>query len=149
MKDVLYSEERVALSEGLPGCSNSGWTSMYSDDGASERLLTALEHEIKMIQKAMRDLFNPHFGSVFRTALNPTLFGFSVMRYCDLYVPSLADCRSIANFSERRFYPTATRSMPHEPTFSRAAIVGSLRSNFFSRPPEEPWGINLGTEHLK
>lgn len=56
---------------------------------------------------------NPHFGSVFRTSNNPTLFAFSVQRYADLYTSKLENFLRYS-LTRARFYPQR-RHLPHEP----------------------------------
>jgi HAD superfamily 5'-nucleotidase-like hydrolase len=80
--------------------------------GRKEEPVTVLLEEYRdKLQKALKETFNPTFGSVFRTHKHATLFANSIQRYADLYTSH------IENFLDRPlhyvFYPDRI-FFPHE-----------------------------------
>lgn len=67
----------------------------------------ALRLELKVI-------FNPHFGSVFRTYNNPTYFSRRLFRFADIYTAKLTNLNNYS-FEKHTFYPRRG-VMPHEYT---------------------------------
>lgn len=65
-----------------------------------------LRHELKVI-------FNPFFGSVFRTYNNPTYFSRRLFRFADIYTAKLTN---LLNYSERHTFYPRRGVMPHEYT---------------------------------
>lgn len=57
-------------------------------------------------------LFNPHFGSVFRTQNDSTAFAFAVKQYVDVYTARIDNLLQVAD--GHRFYPTRRGLLPHE-----------------------------------
>jgi hypothetical protein len=47
-----------------------------------------LKTEQLRCQDALKNMYNPHFGSVFRTAAGATYFFFNMCRYADVYTSS-------------------------------------------------------------
>ena len=78
-----------------------------------EILLRTIEGELQAINTQLSKLFNPNFGSVFRTDGHPSLFAFSVLRYVDLY---MSDVCNLVNYNPlHRFYPYHSMHMAHDP----------------------------------
>jgi HAD superfamily 5'-nucleotidase-like hydrolase len=78
-----------------------------------EALLSAVEQELQTINSQLSQLFNPHFGSVFRTDGHPSLFAFAMARYVDLY---MADVTNLMHYNPaHRFYPYHAMHMAHDP----------------------------------
>ncbi|EDO41423.1 predicted protein, partial [Nematostella vectensis] len=80
-----------------------------------EEILSTLEEwkaERRQLRTKLKTLFNPHFGSVFRTYHNPTYFTRRLVRFADIYMSS------VENFLQYRdnhvFYPRRA-ALPHEP----------------------------------
>lgn len=64
--------------------------------------------ELRVITK---NIFNPQFGSLFRTYHNPTYFSRRLNRFADVYMSSVT---SLLNYSlDHTFYPRRT-ALPHE-----------------------------------
>ncbi|RKP27989.1 HAD-superfamily hydrolase [Syncephalis pseudoplumigaleata] len=67
--------------------------------------------ERRAIAQQLKDLFNPQFGSVFRTMINPSMFADKIRAYSDLYTSSL---ENLNNYPLNHvFYPERVQ-MPHE-----------------------------------
>lgn len=79
---------------------------------ALKKLLDALETARMEIYAQTGDLFNKHFGSIFRSLGDPSAYALSLFRGCDIYTTR------IENFSHylpsHRFYPSHTDHLPHE-----------------------------------
>ena len=78
-----------------------------------ELFISSLEAELKRINKIMSEMFNPNFGTIFRTHGHSSLFAFSLRRYVDLYMSSVT-C-FIKYSPSHRFYPTQSVHMAHDP----------------------------------
>lgn len=61
----------------------------------------------------LKVIFNPHFGSVFRTYNNPTYFSRRLFRFADIYTSRLTN---LLNYSERHTFYPRRGVMPHEYT---------------------------------
>ncbi|KAI8058529.1 HAD-superfamily hydrolase [Syncephalis plumigaleata] len=67
--------------------------------------------ERRDIARQLKNLFNPQFGSVFRTMINPSMFADKIRAYSDLYTSSL---ENLNNYPLNHvFYPERIQ-MPHE-----------------------------------
>ncbi|XP_003747947.1 5'-nucleotidase domain-containing protein 3 [Galendromus occidentalis] len=73
--------------------------------------LDTLLEERDMLRKTTKSLFNPNFGSVFRTHHNPTYFSRRLFRYSDIYMSHVTN---LMNYSlSHTFYPRRG-VLPHE-----------------------------------
>lgn len=101
----------------------------YSLPQEDVKVSDALEKTLRQLQIEMSTMFNPQFGSVFRAEGDPSLFAFSLRRYCDIYMSKLSNLRHLSPM--HRFYPQRGISMPHDPF-----IPSIIRPTFMS-PDEE------------
>ena len=62
-------------------------------------------------RKLSKDLFNPQFGSVFRTYHNPTYFFRRLHRLADLYMSSIVN---LLNYSDAHVFYPRRWALPHE-----------------------------------
>jgi len=90
-------------------------------DASDSALIRDLDHELRLISQQISQAFNSHFGSVFRTDGNPTLFAFNVRRYVDLYMTHVCDLLHYG--TSHRFFPSHPIRMAHDPRVSGAAFV--------------------------
>ncbi|XP_014771704.1 5'-nucleotidase domain-containing protein 3 [Octopus bimaculoides] len=68
-------------------------------------------HERDLVRAYAKEIFNPHFGSVFRTHHNPTYFSRRLSRFADLYMSNLTN---LLRYSvDHTFYPRRL-ALPHE-----------------------------------
>lgn len=72
-------------------------------------LLTALESELHKVNSEMSSLFNPNFGSIFRSDGHLSSFAFAVRRYADIYMHEVN--HMLRYDPNHRFYPTNAMSM--------------------------------------
>ena len=77
-----------------------------------ELLLDALEEELRQTRRRRAQLFNVHFGSVFRTQNDSTAFAFAVKQYVDVYTARIDNLLQATG--GHRFYPTRRGLLPHE-----------------------------------
>ena len=67
--------------------------------------------ERKILRSNLKNLFNPFFGSMFRTHQNPTSFSLRVTRYADLYTSSVDN---LLNYSDDFHFLPGRNLLPHE-----------------------------------
>eukprot|EP00794_Sanderia_malayensis_P009629 gene9629-10617_t len=81
------------------------------NDTEAKELFTKWRNERKEVRRTLKAIFNPYFGSVFRTYHNPTYFSRRLTRYADLYTASLPNLLSYP--TTYTFYPRR-HVLPHE-----------------------------------
>ena len=70
-------------------------------------------HMLVLVEASSRaQLFNVHFGSVFRTQNDATAFAFAVKQYVDVYTAHIDHLLQTTGC--HRFYPTRRGLLPHE-----------------------------------
>ncbi|ORY01247.1 HAD-superfamily hydrolase [Basidiobolus meristosporus CBS 931.73] len=74
-------------------------------------LVESLREERREYREKLKDDFNPHFGSVFRTHTNPTYFANKVCNFADLYTSKLENFKN--HPIDYIFYPERMY-LPHE-----------------------------------
>ncbi|CAH1781018.1 unnamed protein product, partial [Owenia fusiformis] len=81
------------------------------DDSESQEVLHVWMKERDDLRNFSKEVFNPQFGSVFRTYHNPTYFFRRLHRLADLYMSSIVN---LSNYSDQHtFYPRRW-ALPHE-----------------------------------
>ncbi|KAF2368224.1 HAD-superfamily hydrolase subfamily IG 5'-nucleotidase [Trinorchestia longiramus] len=74
------------------------------EDSASREVVREWVAERDDLRQRTKELFNPHFGSVFRTHDNPTYFSRRLFRFADIYTCRLTN---LNNYSiNHTFYPS-------------------------------------------
>ncbi|KAB7493802.1 5'-nucleotidase domain-containing protein 2 [Armadillidium nasatum] len=74
-----------------------------SDEEDAREVILEWTKERDELRKKTKDLFNPYFGSVFRTHDNPTYFSRRLFRFADIYTSRLSN---LNNYSVKHtFYP--------------------------------------------
>ncbi|XP_022088139.1 5'-nucleotidase domain-containing protein 3-like [Acanthaster planci] len=71
--------------------------------------------ERNQVRKTTKTLFNPQFGSIFRTFHNPSYFTSRLCRFADIYMSCLGNLNSYS--LNHTFYPRRS-ALPHELSFS-------------------------------
>lgn len=98
----------------------SGWlmilqslieSSQDFEDEESRKMIEKWEEERDQLRKKTKELFNPHFGSVFRTHDNPTYFSRRLFRFADIYTSRLSNLNDYS--INHTFYPRRG-VLPHE-----------------------------------
>jgi hypothetical protein len=97
-------------------------TSVHINDNydSLQTLLDALETARMELYAGADDLYNRHFGSIFRSLGDPSAYALALFRGCDIYTTR------IENFSYylpgHRFYPSHTDHLPHEKLYPTSSI---------------------------
>lgn len=90
---------------------------------ALQKLLDALETARIELYTCAGNLFNRHFGSIFRSLGDPSAYALALFKGCDVYTTR------IENFSHylpsHRFYPNHTDHLPHEKLYLSDGVVGA------------------------
>jgi HAD superfamily 5'-nucleotidase-like hydrolase len=78
----------------------------------NHELLSLLENELQSINTELSLLFNPQFGSMFRTDGHPSLYAYHIRRYADIY---MSEVSHFLHYSpSHRFYPPHALHMVSE-----------------------------------
>ncbi|CAL4131879.1 unnamed protein product [Meganyctiphanes norvegica] len=81
------------------------------DDEEAAQIIQQWKEERNILWKTLKDMYNPHFGSVFRTFDNPTYFSRRLFRYADIYTSQISN---LCNYKiNHTFYPRRG-VLPHE-----------------------------------
>lgn len=67
--------------------------------------------ERKVLRANLKDMFNPFFGSIFRTHQNPTSFSQRVTRYADIYTSSVSN---LMHYPDNFHFLPGRSFLPHE-----------------------------------
>lgn len=70
----------------------------------NDQLIKTFESLLHKVNADLSMLFNPQFGSMFRTDGHPSLFAFAVRRYADIYMSEV--CHLLNYSPNHRFYPS-------------------------------------------
>ncbi|RXM93430.1 5'-nucleotidase domain-containing protein 2 [Acipenser ruthenus] len=82
-------------------------------------------HELRSVTK---NLFNPQFGSIFRTYHNPTYFSRRLCRFSDLYMASIS---CLLNYDlQFTFYPRRTPLQHEAPLWMDQLCTGCMKTPF-------------------
>ena len=105
----------------LVTCKNKNTQPGSHFEPQDEALLVAIEGELHAINGQLSSVYNPNFGSVFRTDGHPSLFAFAVLRYVDLY---MSDVTNLLHYNpQHRFYPYHSTHMAHDPASISTSIA--------------------------
>lgn len=75
-----------------------------------------------------KNLFNPQFGSIFRTCHNPTYFSRRLCRFSDLYMASVS---CLLNYDlSYTFYPRRTPLQHEAPLWMDQLCTGCMKTPF-------------------
>lgn len=92
-----------------------------TDHKALHELLDMLEDVRFELNAEIGSLFNPHFGSIFRSLRDPSAYALALFKGCDIYTTR------VDNFArykaDHRFYPVHTDHLPHEKLYPVKDIV--------------------------
>ncbi|XP_064639084.1 5'-nucleotidase domain-containing protein 3-like isoform X2 [Lineus longissimus] len=81
------------------------------EDAESQATIAEWLRERDELRVTSKNVFNPYFGSLFRTYHNPTYFSRRLSRFADLYMASI---ENLMNYSlNHTFYPRRA-ALPHE-----------------------------------
>ncbi|XP_061899054.1 5'-nucleotidase domain-containing protein 3 [Entelurus aequoreus] len=96
-------------------------------DEASQAVVEEWIREREAMRPHTKDMFNPQFGSLFRTYHNPTYFSRRLSRFADIYMASIS-CLLNYDF-QHTFFPRRTPLQHESPVWPGQAPPGSERSS--------------------
>uniref|UniRef100_A0A672KS48 5'-nucleotidase domain-containing protein 2-like n=1 Tax=Sinocyclocheilus grahami TaxID=75366 RepID=A0A672KS48_SINGR len=100
---------------------------MYREPESKEVLQEWLK-EREELRAVTKNLFNPHFGSIFRTCHNPTYFSRRLCRFSDLYMASIS---CLLNYDlSYTFYPRRTPLQHEAPLWMDQLCTGCMKTPF-------------------
>ncbi|XP_038627648.1 5'-nucleotidase domain-containing protein 2 [Tachyglossus aculeatus] len=100
---------------------------MHQDE-KSRQVLMAWMRERQEMRSLTKNLFNPQFGSIFRTFHNPTYFSRRLVRFSDLYMSSISCLLNYnVNFT---FYPRRTPLQHEAPLWMDQLCTGCMKTPF-------------------
>ncbi|KAM3872064.1 5'-nucleotidase domain-containing protein 2 [Diretmus argenteus] len=97
-------------------------------DAESKQVLQEWLKEREEVRAMTKNLFNPQFGSIFRTCHNPTYFSRRLCRFSDIYMASLS---CLLNYDlSYTFYPRRTPLQHEAPLWMDQLCTGCLKTPF-------------------
>lgn len=97
-------------------------------DSQSQEILRDWLKERQELRAITKNLFNPQFGSIFRTCHNPTYFSRRLCRFSDLYMASLS---CLLNYDLKyTFFPRRTPLQHEAPLWMDQLCTGCMKTPF-------------------
>uniref|UniRef100_A0A8C9WCH5 5'-nucleotidase domain containing 2 n=1 Tax=Scleropages formosus TaxID=113540 RepID=A0A8C9WCH5_SCLFO len=97
-------------------------------DPESQKVLQDWLKEREELRAVTKNLFNPQFGSIFRTCHNPTYFSRRLCRFSDLYMASIS---CLLNYDlSYTFYPRRTPLQHEAPLWMDQLCTGCMKTPF-------------------
>ncbi|MGH0187081.1 UNVERIFIED_CONTAM: hypothetical protein FKN15_023747 [Acipenser sinensis] len=97
-------------------------------DAESQTILLEWMKERHELRSVTKNLFNPQFGSIFRTYHNPTYFSRRLCRFSDLYMASIS---CLLNYDlQFTFYPRRTPLQHEAPLWMDQLCTGCMKTPF-------------------
>ncbi|XP_069592937.1 5'-nucleotidase domain-containing protein 2 isoform X1 [Ranitomeya imitator] len=97
-------------------------------DAESKQVLSEWMRERQELRSVTKNLFNPQFGSIFRTFHNPTYFSRRLIRFSDIYMASISCLLNYdINFT---FYPRRTPLQHEAPLWMDQLCTGCMKTPF-------------------
>lgn len=88
----------------------------------------ATKRHLFLLRSLTKNLFNPQFGSIFRTFHNPTYFSRRLVRFSDIYMASISCLLNYdVNFT---FYPRRTPLQHEAPLWMDQLCTGCMKTPF-------------------
>ncbi|XP_059190033.1 5'-nucleotidase domain-containing protein 2 [Centropristis striata] len=97
-------------------------------DPESKLVLDEWQKEREELRVMTKNVFNPQFGSIFRTCHNPTYFSRRLARFSDIYMASLS---CLLNYDPSyTFYPRRTPLQHEAPLWMDQLCTGCMKTPF-------------------
>ncbi|XP_066452421.1 5'-nucleotidase domain-containing protein 2 isoform X2 [Eleutherodactylus coqui] len=97
-------------------------------DAESKQVLKEWMKERQELRSVTKNLFNPQFGSIFRTFQNPTYFSRRLIRFSDIYMASIS---CLLNYNiDFTFYPRRTPLQHEAPLWMDQLCTGCMKTPF-------------------
>nr|XP_046251901.1 5'-nucleotidase domain-containing protein 2 [Scatophagus argus] len=95
-------------------------------DAESKQVFQEWQNEREELRAMIKNLFNPQFGSIFRTCHNPTYFSRRLCRFSDIYMTSLS---CLLNYDlSYTFYPRRTPLQHEAPLWMDQLCTGCRKT---------------------
>uniref|UniRef100_A0A672JFS0 5'-nucleotidase domain-containing protein 2-like n=1 Tax=Salarias fasciatus TaxID=181472 RepID=A0A672JFS0_SALFA len=97
-------------------------------DQESKQVFREWQQERDELRAMIKNLYNPQFGSIFRTGHNPTYFSRRLCRFSDIYMASLS---CLLNYDlSYTFYPRRTPLQHEAPLWMDQLCTGCMKTPF-------------------
>ncbi|KAM9344307.1 5'-nucleotidase domain-containing protein 2 [Pholidichthys leucotaenia] len=97
-------------------------------DPESQQVFLEWQKEREELRAMTKNMFNPQFGSIFRTCHNPTYFSRRLCRFSDIYMSSLS---CLLNYDlSYTFYPRRTPLQHEAPLWMDQLCTGCMKTPF-------------------
>ncbi|XP_072034317.1 5'-nucleotidase domain-containing protein 3-like [Amphiura filiformis] len=94
------------------------------NNAACQAVVQEWLNERQQLRVTTKTLFNPQFGSIFRTYHNPSYFVTRLCRFADVYTSSV--CNLLDYSLTHTFYPRRS-ALPHEISYSALSAISASR----------------------
>ncbi|MBN3295285.1 NT5D3 protein, partial [Amia calva] len=127
---IMNTEEYVHTTTWLQGLTSLVENMQVHRDPASQMVLQEWIKEREAMRSRTKDIFNPQFGSLFRTYHNPTYFSRRLSRFADIYMASLS---CLLNYDlHHTFFPRRTPLQHEAPMWPDQVCSGALKLPFLA-----------------
>ncbi|KAI9540741.1 5'-nucleotidase domain-containing protein 3 [Dissostichus eleginoides] len=123
---IMNTEEYVHMMAWLQALTGIIEQMQVHRDPASQAVVEEWISEREDMRAQTKDIFNPQFGSLFRTHHNPTYFSRRLSRFADIYMPSIS-CLLNYDF-QHTFFPRRTPLQHESPFWPEHSPTGVPRS---------------------
>ncbi|TNN74828.1 5'-nucleotidase domain-containing protein 2 [Liparis tanakae] len=105
-------------------------TNVTNRDPESKRVFEEWQIEREELKVMTKNVFNPQFGSIFRTCHNPTYFSRRLSRFSDVYMASIS---CLLNYDlDYTFYPRRTPLQHEAPLWMDQLCTGCTKTPFLA-----------------
>ncbi|XP_014673555.1 PREDICTED: 5'-nucleotidase domain-containing protein 3-like [Priapulus caudatus] len=110
------------------------------DDPEAQRVVHAWKAERYQLRNSLKEMFNPRFGSIFRTHTNPTYFSRRLARFADIYTSSVTN---LMHYTTKHTYYPQRAALPHEldPGAAFYNVDATLTETLSSLSVQTPSGL--------
>uniref|UniRef100_A0AAR2IGN8 5'-nucleotidase domain containing 3 n=1 Tax=Pygocentrus nattereri TaxID=42514 RepID=A0AAR2IGN8_PYGNA len=127
---IMNTEEYVHTMTWLQSLTNLLEHMQVHRDAASQAVIQHWVKEREDMRSQAKDIFNPQFGSLFRTYHNPTYFSRRLSRFADIYMASIS---CLLNYDlQHTFYPRRTPLQHEAPFWPEQTSAGAMNIPFQS-----------------
>lgn len=91
-----------------------------NENNLDEAILNQLIQQRDALRFEAKTLFNPQFGSIFRTHHNPTYFSRRLFRYSDIYMSQVTN---LLKYSLKHTFLPRRGLLPHETRISQVELI--------------------------
>ena len=115
--EKLIEKSMFVENENFLTAQTSSTSSFHSLSMSELRNIWLKERDV--LREDAKNLFNPYFGSVFRTTTNPSFFSRRLARFADIYTSNVTN---LLNYPVDCHFIPRRSSLPHEHSFNKFEI---------------------------